>query len=676
MKKAMPFLGASLTLLAASWSSVAKAQDAKPFQDVPTTHWAYEAVTDLQSKGIIIGYPSGFFIGKRALTRYEFAIALYRALKSLPAAGVGPAGATGPAGEAGPPGPIGPAGISPEDLQKLRDLIATFGGELRQLGVNVQDLTSRLDALTKDVAGIKNRLDRMIQWHADLFYGVRTNLSRNPFVDYSGAPQGADQAIFGNTASVHDLHVYGTGNVGSGVTANLDLVFSNYLSYRASNTLLGGYPAANRNGGAEQVNAYQANVSVPIAPVGRNTTLTIGRFKNSNTALTYARPYTDAYFDLPQYSDNQYVGDGLKFESRFGSARTSLWVTSYDSTATTSGALLNAPLVGSSNPFSRHQIGGIVNNQFGGGGLGQFGLNGFNGFNGLNGFNGFGNAAPNSGLVSDRQQIQSTQGAGIHVGVPLFRLGELGLSLLDFGSSGLNNVNPALNVGYSNVVVYGANLTLRPIGRIGINLEGAKSVTQRGVFNIDTQNNDDNNAYIGNLTYASGPLNVKLAYQYIDPRYAAPGYWNKIGNWYNPTNIQGPSGTIGFKANNALSAYIGGGYYTGARNRPGNLTMGSSITQGKAGVKFNVNKYFNVGLDYEGVIYDLSSAVGGIAGRRGKPVEQYITLGLGANLTSNTTFKVAYQLINQQEVGSTYLNGNGTATSNASVFTTQLAVHF
>jgi len=65
MKKAMPFLGASLTLLAASWSTVAKAQDAKPFQDVPTTHWAYEAVTDLQSKGIIIGYPSGFFIGKR-----------------------------------------------------------------------------------------------------------------------------------------------------------------------------------------------------------------------------------------------------------------------------------------------------------------------------------------------------------------------------------------------------------------------------------------------------------------------------------------------------------------------------------------------------------------------------------------------------------------------------------
>ena len=675
MKKAMPFLGASLTLLAASWSTVAKAQDAKPFQDVPTTHWAYEAVTDLQSKGIIIGYPSGFFIGKRALTRYEFAIALYRALKSLPATSTGPAGKDGANGADGAPGAAGSPGISPEDLQKLRDLITTFGGELRQLGVNVQDLTSRLDALTKDVAGIKNRLDRMIQWHADLFYGVRTNLSRTPFVDYSGAAQNADQAIFGNTASVHDLHVYGTGNVGSGVTANLDLVFSNYLSYHASNTLLGGYPAANRNGGAEQVTAYQANVNVPITAIGRNTSLQIGRFKNRNTALTYERPYTDAYFDIPDYNDNQYVGDGLKFEGRFGSARTSLWVTSYDSTATTSGALLNSPLVGSSNPFSRHQIGGITTNQFSLNGLGQFGINGVLGLNSLNGFNQFAGGALNSGLVPDRQQIQATQAAGIHVGVPLFRLGELGLSLLDFGSSGLNNINPALNTGFSNVVVYGANLTLRPIGRIGINLEGAKSVTQRGVFNIDGQNNDDNNAYIGNVTYASGPINVKLAYQYIDPRYAAPGFWNKIGNWYNPTNIQGPSGNVGYKINNRLSAYVGGGYYTGARNRPGNFTMGSSIAQGKAGIKFNVNRYLNVGADYEGVIYDLSTAVSG-TGRRGKPVEQYITLGIGANLTSNTTFKVAYQLLNQQEVGSTYLGGTGTGTSNASVFTTQLAVHF
>jgi hypothetical protein len=29
----------------------------KPFQDVPPTHWAYQAVTELHERGILLGYP-------------------------------------------------------------------------------------------------------------------------------------------------------------------------------------------------------------------------------------------------------------------------------------------------------------------------------------------------------------------------------------------------------------------------------------------------------------------------------------------------------------------------------------------------------------------------------------------------------------------------------------------
>ena len=84
--------------------AVATAQDAKLFQDVPQSHWAYEAVSDLQTKGILLGYPDGYFRGKRPLTRYEFAVALERALKNLPP------GTPGPAGPAGATGPAGPQG--------------------------------------------------------------------------------------------------------------------------------------------------------------------------------------------------------------------------------------------------------------------------------------------------------------------------------------------------------------------------------------------------------------------------------------------------------------------------------------------------------------------------------------------------------------------------------------
>lgn len=35
------------------------AQDETGFPDVPKNHWAYQAVTDLKRRGILIGYPPG-----------------------------------------------------------------------------------------------------------------------------------------------------------------------------------------------------------------------------------------------------------------------------------------------------------------------------------------------------------------------------------------------------------------------------------------------------------------------------------------------------------------------------------------------------------------------------------------------------------------------------------------
>ena len=52
----------------------------KEFPDVPTNHWAYEAMAKLAGNGIIEGYPDGTFKGNHAMTRYEFATILYRAL--------------------------------------------------------------------------------------------------------------------------------------------------------------------------------------------------------------------------------------------------------------------------------------------------------------------------------------------------------------------------------------------------------------------------------------------------------------------------------------------------------------------------------------------------------------------------------------------------------------------
>ena len=51
------------------------------FPDVPANHWAYEYVKDLADKGLVEGYPDGEFKGNRAMTRYEYAAIIYRALQ-------------------------------------------------------------------------------------------------------------------------------------------------------------------------------------------------------------------------------------------------------------------------------------------------------------------------------------------------------------------------------------------------------------------------------------------------------------------------------------------------------------------------------------------------------------------------------------------------------------------
>jgi hypothetical protein len=52
-----------------------------PFTDVPVQQWPYDAVQTVAQEGLFTGYPDGTFSGKRALTRYEFAVALQRMLQ-------------------------------------------------------------------------------------------------------------------------------------------------------------------------------------------------------------------------------------------------------------------------------------------------------------------------------------------------------------------------------------------------------------------------------------------------------------------------------------------------------------------------------------------------------------------------------------------------------------------
>lgn len=149
-------------IVAPSLAPVAQAQAPAEYPDVPLDHWAYNAINKLSQAGVLEGYPNGQYQGNRAMTRYEFAVAIARLLQNQ-APGTkgdkgdkGDAGAAGATGATGARGPAGPVDISnlvtkPELRDALDALKKEFKDELAALGVRVDELDARVTALENRV---------------------------------------------------------------------------------------------------------------------------------------------------------------------------------------------------------------------------------------------------------------------------------------------------------------------------------------------------------------------------------------------------------------------------------------------------------------------------------------------------------------------------------------------
>jgi len=144
---------------------------ANPAQTVPFDHWAYDAVQQLVDKGIIIGYPDGTFKGDRAMTRYEFAMAISRLLDALKSGtkgdkgdpgtngqngGQGAAGPTGPQGPQGPGGPAGPKGEpGAVDEKKVNALVTKLVDEFKD---ELADVQQDMGYMADDMADLADRV--------------------------------------------------------------------------------------------------------------------------------------------------------------------------------------------------------------------------------------------------------------------------------------------------------------------------------------------------------------------------------------------------------------------------------------------------------------------------------------------------------------------------------------
>ena len=115
-----------------------------PFEDVPADHWAYDAVAQLAADGVIEGYGDGTYRGDQAITRFEMAQMVARAM----AKGGG-------------------------NKALLDKLAAEFADELNQLGVRVAALEKKVDNV-KFTGTVRYRY----QYYRQTDEGIRKNIAQ------------------------------------------------------------------------------------------------------------------------------------------------------------------------------------------------------------------------------------------------------------------------------------------------------------------------------------------------------------------------------------------------------------------------------------------------------------------------------------------------------------------
>ena len=461
---------------------------AQEFPDVPTDHWAYNSVQSLTEAGIIQGYPDGTFGGKRAMTRYEFAEALAKAIPVIASkvsggtGVVGTTGATGATGAKGDKGDKGDPGITPEQLAQIMKMANEFRDELAALGVDV-------DQLKRDVADLQSRVSALeMEQKRVVFHGTADLIGRGevrntdiPVFDRDNrniAAGGEINNALHNAAFYTD---YGFGlKARVAKNASVDAVISagNYMSEFIGAT-------------EQNFTLWNLNFNVNTkAPLIGNTKLTVGRFPFQLTPLTMSFVNPDSYTPVASLSSGDYILDGAKAGFNLGKIGLTVF------------AAKVAP-------------------------EGEFGYI----------------MAPNLDLAAtnvfgNEDAAAVTQLAGARAVIKTGLKGKLGLTYYQTGQKYVSD----------NTDIFGADFN-GGIGKLAIGAEFAQTNPRDGLKNDAIGNgvvlDDDNTAMTAKLGYDFGKFDVGAGYIRVESNFFAPGNWSRTGEAVNLENIKGYTANLG-----------------------------------------------------------------------------------------------------------------------------------
>jgi len=676
MKKASLFASAavaSVALSAAPAFAQGGAQGGGPFADVPTDHWAYSSVDRLQREGIVIGYPDGTYGGRRAMTRYEFAVAIARLLEKLPTGGGGTEGLVTRADL-----DRAIAGLATkEEVDQIRRLVNEFQNELTTLGVDLDAAKRRIDALETRVGLIEQEMKRVkISGAVNLM--ARTNLRRddNEFLDHDGytirAPR-SRTGLFGDAVNtfaesrvLHDIDLDINARLSETATARLKLNFGNYLPFLTSVSSFAGSrsTAVGPVNQSQQQTVYMAMVEAPVRLPGvGGVNLSAGRIPVQFTPYTLKLIDVDSYFNNDKTDLGDIPVDGVKGVFKLGPVGITAFAAKVDPIKYVSN--INGEL-GPDQP----------------GGYSLFAGAGFSPFQG-GGFVG-GSRPHQSSISPEANGAMAVENiAALRATIGTSRFGTFGATFMGLGgtpSTGGPTGNPFNLSDFDRVYVWGADLNGQ-LGPVGVNASFTESVTSgqgRDAFQNEIFRDEDNTAIDVALSFSTGALSLAGGFREIDPFFAAPGYWGKLGSWTNPVDITGPYVRASYALGSGLTLFGEGHFYEGTGDTATLATGGATgldeddkIRNFKLGLKYGLTSASAVDLGAEWTEYDVLRA-GGPIGSRGKPREIFYNIGYGFSFNPSTSLKFLYQVVDYDDKGT----GFDPTSGDGSVAAAQFSIKF
>ncbi|MBX3118672.1 MAG: S-layer homology domain-containing protein [Fimbriimonadaceae bacterium] len=661
------FVYALSAVMAVALAAPASAQDA--FPDTPDNHWAYEALARLKNAGLLVGYPDGLFRGGRPASRYEMAVALNALYMKMMGVTDGLAGQIKALEDKINQGGFATAaelrqvrdalaaaqsqidGMKAwgDEIANLKRMAATFEKELASMGVDVEAMKKGFADLEKRVKALEDRkFPIAVSGDLNLWMGNGYSDEERYGVTVDGRPTGiknGNKVGIGRDFTVlHEMGLEIEGTNETGPKWGGTLVVGNTLGAPFS-SLIPQSIALDRVAFGNQSMTWSGSpfsegntdvwwqtlwVKYDTSLWGQNFSATLGRVGHQVGSYFMERPDTTPYFKNKRWDNGDWYFDGGVFDFSLGSADLTVFGGRQSDRYSTNGIDLNPMRAGQSGQW----------------------------------FNG---SARDLGLDKSGNQIFIDQHLGFQLGLPLTDRGRLNLNYLIFDSNSTAGIVGSSDV-FNRVVVFGGEFDWKVNSRLNLNAGYSQSNL---MLNSDIRLDEDNSAWWAKLKYDGGRWGGYLGYRSIDPQFAAPGDWGRVGLFWNPVDIQGFQAGLRYDLSSRTRIHAGGEWYSGRDTDSSVLTADDSLSRLQFKLEHQFAQDWSLLLGSECVYWDFD-------GTSASPNEHWYRIGLNHSMGNNTKLMFMWERSDYHADGLNAFNlpfGNGGRQSGG-LFTTQISVRF